>query len=497
MFSEKSEKDKQKHKMSASESNSSRETIVEGPVVRRKHTRSGAERRKKQETTLDVAIKQMELDKDPSAVKTHEVLLSQMLGLLDQEHLEYVNKEGLYINSGPEATYMQEWTARFERSIKKHRTKLQMPAQEEEDLINLGTVGGVADIRSVEEELFEHMSSVSESGSRATSVTSTSSKGKVLLHKIRRCQNTISAKATAVSNAIAVPGIENNPRAVAKAGIVWATVEHMRCGYQALLDEACDSVDEKDIEDILEVDDALLDRLTEIEAKMEELLILKDSPEKEAKKENLDNAFSQERKVEEFARDTRGLQEFLMLQTKKNLETGKKLKVQEDESGKLAQELAALRIVKAPASKDPKTDPKSALRLPTWPTVKFSGDVVHYLPWKRQWQAVAGKSYVEEVQLMQLKASIPERTSNLIGLVDIRTMEDLWSLMDGEYLDYNQLSRGAIADIKNLDKKDPRFLQMMMIKLTTHRKNLELSGMGHRIPSDEMVRQETNQYVHF
>ena len=100
--------------MSTSGSNSSKETIVEGqqhlgePLVRRKHTRSGAERRKKQETTLDVAIKQMILDKDPSAVKTHEVLLSQMLGLLEQEHLEYVQKEGLDISNGPEATYMQE-----------------------------------------------------------------------------------------------------------------------------------------------------------------------------------------------------------------------------------------------------------------------------------------------------------------------------------------------------------------------------------------------------
>ena len=101
-----------------------------------------------------------------------------------------------------------------------------------------------------------------------------------------------------------------------------------------------------------------------------------------------------------------------------------------------------------------------------------------------------GKSYVEEVQLMQLKSTIPSRTANLIGLVDITTMEDFWTLMDEEYLDYNQLSRGAIADIKGLDRKDPRFLQMMLVKLTTHRKNLELSGMGHRITSDEMVREE-------
>ena len=54
--------------------------------------------------------------------------------------------------------------------------------------------------------------------------------------------------------------------------------------------------------------------------------------------------------------------------------------------------------------------------------------------------ATMGKSYVEEVQLMQLKASIPARTNNLIGLVDIRTMADFWETMDNEYLDYNQLA---------------------------------------------------------
>ena len=57
-----------------------------------------------------------------------------------------------------------------------------------------------------------------------------------------------------------------------------------------------------------------------------------------------------------------------------------------------------------------------------------------------------GKSYVEEVQLLQMKTSIPTRTSSLIGLVDIRTMKGFWEAMDEEYLDYNQLSRGAIND---------------------------------------------------
>ena len=58
----------------------------------------------------------------------------------------------------------------------------------------------------------------------------------------------------------------------------------------------------------------------------------------------------------------------------------------------------------------------------------------------------------------------------MIVLVDIRTMEGFWEAMDEEYLDYNQLSRGAINDIKGLDRKDPRFLQMMLKKLQSHRK---------------------------
>ena len=89
---------------------------------------------------------------------------------------------------------------------------------------------------------------------------------------------------------------------------------------------------------------------------------------------------------------------------------------------------------------------------------------------------------MEAVQLMQLKITIPTRTANLIGLSEIRTMKDFWVLMDKEYLDYNALRRCAVADVKSLDRKDPRFLQMMKVKLT-------VKGMGHRITSDEMVRE--------
>ena len=91
---------------------------------------------------------------------------------------------------------------------------------------------------------------------------------------------------------------------------------------------------------------------------------------------------------------------------------------------------------------------------------------------------------------MQLKRNIPQRTADLIGLVDIREVKEFWKLMDQEFLDCNALSRTAIEDIKSLPRKDPRFLQMLKVRLTTHSNNLEKSGMGYRIMSDDMVREE-------
>jgi hypothetical protein len=57
--------------------------------------------------------------------------------------------------------------------------------------------------------------------------------------------------------------------------------------------------------------------------------------------------------------------------------------------------------------------------------------------------------------------------------------------MDKKY--YNALSKPAIVDIKSLDRKYSRVLQMMNIKLTSHRKHMDINNMGHHITSNEMV----------
>ena len=107
------------------------------------------------------------------------------------------------------------------------------------------------------------------------------------------------------------------------------------------------------------------------------------------------------------------LADFLMVQSVSNQETERKLREQEAKSKVLEARLAAISQGSPADTQTGKTDTKSALRLPTCPPVKFTGEIVDYLPWKRQWMATMGKSYVEEVQLMQLKASIPARTNNL------------------------------------------------------------------------------------
>ena len=95
--------------MSSQGSTSSEDTVV-GPEdrgernPRARHTRSGASRRQQQESKLGVALGQMQLLTDPSAMKAHKAILHQMIGMLELDHLDYVEKEGLDINAGPEAT---------------------------------------------------------------------------------------------------------------------------------------------------------------------------------------------------------------------------------------------------------------------------------------------------------------------------------------------------------------------------------------------------------
>ena len=89
-----------------------------------------------------------------------------------------------------------------------------------------------------------------------------------------------------------------------------------------------------------------------------------------------------------------------------------------------------------------------------------------------------------------MRLSIPDKTSDLMGLSEVRTVADFWSLMDRKY--YNALSKSAvafaIADVKSLNREDSGFLQEMKRKLNSHKQHMDMNNMGHQITSDEMVR---------
>jgi hypothetical protein len=259
---------------------------------------------------------------------------------------------------------------------------------------------------------------------------STKSKGPALLHKIKNQQRKIKAKATAFSNLIGHTDIKENPKAVARAGVVWSQIDVSRCQYQAILDKAFETLDgDACLAEAMVEDEKQWDWLTEIEAKLEELMSMRVSPEKGGGA-SANTAFMEDKResakppVMTWKKDIVYYKEFLQLQTAANLENENKFREQEEKAIKLQKQLDNMRSTK---SGNPVTDPKSAMRLPTCPPPKFSGANVDYIPWKRTWEVTMGKSYMEEVQLMQLKLSIPARTSNLIGLSDIRTMPDCWS----------------------------------------------------------------------
>ena len=488
-----------------------------GAVLRRRFsTRSQASSRKTAEIALLTGIRAMELDEVEGNIGIHLVLTEQLLTILEKEHGDYVIKEGLDMNQDPEKSYMKEYEDKVKRAVEKHKGRFAIGP----NVSKPGDVGAT-NLHTMEKHLADNWSSASS----MYSVTSKTSKGPTLLLKLKHKRAKIQAKAQAVENVISHEDIQSNPKSLTRAEVAWSKVDILRCEYEALLDEAYETLGEnEELKEGAAQDTEQVEWLMGIETKLEELMMLRESPEKKA--DNSAGAYIEKHlghplghnKTDEFLKmgpkgadstvnngfnagsggapgddriqdlnRTFDPSQFLSLQAAKNLENDKRLVEQKEISDRLQRQLDNLKLG---GGSRPITDTKAALRLPTCPPPKFDGQNLSYLNWKRLWTTTMGEGYKEEVQLMQLKTAIPVRTADLIGLSEIRKMEDFWKLMDREYLDYNALSRTAIQDVKNLNRKDPRFLQMMKVKLVTHSTNLELSGMGYRITSDDMVREQ-------
>jgi hypothetical protein len=80
--------------------------------------------------------------------------------------------------------------------------------------------------------------------------------------------------------------------------------------------------------------------------------------------------------------------------------------------------------------------------LPAQPQM-YSGAVADYVQWRRSWQERGRDSEEsEEVQLKQLKMTIPEKTSNQMGLAEEKTIKGFWIVFDKNY--YNALAKASV-----------------------------------------------------
>ena len=78
------------------------------------------------ESSLEVALHQLALDLNPDNLGSDETFLRQMLKDLEQDHIDYVMKEGLDINLDPEKSYPAKFVRKVDKVLEKQRTRLQV-----------------------------------------------------------------------------------------------------------------------------------------------------------------------------------------------------------------------------------------------------------------------------------------------------------------------------------------------------------------------------------
>lgn len=186
---------------------------------RRFSTRSQAASRKTAEVALLTGIRSMELDEVEGNIGIHLVLTEQLLGILEKEHLEYVQREGLDINIDPEKSYMKYYEEKVKRSIEKHKARFAVQEKE----ITSEEPAAAPTMDRVEKQLAQW-----DSASSMFSSTSKSSRGPTILLKLKHKRAKIQAKAQAVDNVLSHDEIKNNPKSLTRAAVAWSKVEGLR-----------------------------------------------------------------------------------------------------------------------------------------------------------------------------------------------------------------------------------------------------------------------------
>ena len=245
----------------------------------------------------------------------HHVLTGQLLHLLEDAHHAHVVQEGLDINNEPEASYIPEKRALLERlktkkseQFKKLVVSVQPVAvsQQPNPPVIAPPVAAPPVVANptppppptqpalptqglpAQPHLDNSLPDDLQSGCSNFTSASRMSQGPAILQKLKnnksRQQSRITAVEAVVNHLNLGKDANKTARILTKARVSWRQLDELRYQYETLLDEAFSILGEHNTELAAELatNDDRNTWIESVESKLEEMLLLKDSPEKTA-----------------------------------------------------------------------------------------------------------------------------------------------------------------------------------------------------------------------
>ena len=421
---------------------------------------------------LRTLLANIQMETDPDKLRMTDTHLERALANLEQAHTAYLLDNTLDGTTEPHANFIPDYRARALRIRDKMRHKL---------------FSGPEVLRSGNTTTEDDVGSMASLATRFSSI-STMSTATGVLHKLEQYRKKIKSIVQAVSIVLARPNLP--ARAIHMVQRQWEPVDQLMDDHMQVLDSAVELLGDTD-QRVLELQPLTSEMMDMVEKVRQELTIascITTTPTQPAAHNHdlYESAISHQPQPHNTAfigpTPEQMRSSYLPLSAwPHTLEATQESPAPPPPTIPTQQTL--------PNHTTTGARPKTHLKLPQSKPPIFSGELLDYLPWRRLWKETMGEGFTDPVQLAQLKESLNKRAAEIVGLSAIRTMDNFWALMDDEYVNYNELARLAIADIKSVDRKDTRYIQIVKNKLLTYKTDLEQVGLAYRITSDEMVHE--------
>ena len=441
------------------------------------HNTRSKDPRTQWQALFDISIRDLLTETDPGRLGNREQAVQGLAIKLQEVHDEYLTDRGLDPTQDPHATYMATFLRKFIKAKERMRAKLFTDVEQ--------VVSG-----TLETQFRPHgrTYSITSGSTAATNLSHPSA----ILSKMTRLRKDGLSVATTMGQVLSDPEISQAVLATVQQQ--WEGVEARITEYEQVYDAALELMGELDprIADLEEVNGTFHDAVRQVRTQLLQAQCtlagksLTRTQGTEA--HNLGFVAPPRHTVARSYLPREAINPALPFRYDPNV-TDEAIVNQLDNLSVQDQGHNHMATQPQPTQRQAPTLEKSHIKLPSTKPPAFSGEMLDYLPWRRHWQDTMGAGCKDPVQLVALKEALPRRTASIIGLQSIRSMDTFWQMMDEEYVDFKELARRAIEEVKALDKADSRFLQIFKNKLIMHASDLKLVKLQDRISGDNMVEE--------